>query len=89
MGRLREEFDAAGKAAEFEYLKAFLAADRETMSYADIAKNTGMSEGAARVAVHRLRHRFRDIFREEISHTVAGPEEVEGEVRYLLSVLAA
>ena len=46
------------------------------------------SEGAARVAVHRLRRRFREVFREEVAHTVAGAEDVNEELRHLLSALA-
>jgi RNA polymerase sigma factor (sigma-70 family) len=88
MTRLRDEFASAGKAAEFDRLKSCLTADRGEISYAEIAATLGIGEGAARVAVHRLRKRFREVFREEISHTVSQPEEIEEEVRYLMSVLA-
>jgi RNA polymerase sigma factor (sigma-70 family) len=88
MTRLREEFVVAGKAEEFKRLKACLTADRGDISYAEIAAALGQSEGTVRVAVHRLRKRFREIFREEIAHTVSGPEEIEEEVRYLMGVLA-
>ncbi len=88
MSRLREEFTGAGKASEFERLKVFLTAARGEISYAEIAAALGMSDNAARVAVHRLRRRFRELFREEIAHTVSRPEEIEEEVRYLMSVLA-
>jgi RNA polymerase sigma-70 factor (ECF subfamily) len=46
-----------------------------------------MSEGAARVAAHRLRKRFREVFREESAQTVSGPDEIDAEVRHLLTVL--
>jgi RNA polymerase sigma factor (sigma-70 family) len=88
MMRLREEFGSGGKSEEFDRLKGCLTADRGEISYAEIAKSLDMSEGAARVAVHRMRKRFRDIFREEIANTVSGPEEIEEEVRYLMGVLA-
>jgi DNA-directed RNA polymerase specialized sigma24 family protein len=88
MARLRDEFSAGGKREDFDRLKMCLTADRGEISYAEMAKSLAMTEGAARVAVHRLRKRFRDIFREEIAHTVAGPEEIEDEVRYLMGVLA-
>jgi RNA polymerase sigma-70 factor (ECF subfamily) len=87
MARLREEFLAAGKADEFDAMKVFLTAERGAIAYADIAARLGLTEGAARVAVHRLRRRFRELFREEIAHTVAKPEEIEEEVRHLLAVL--
>jgi RNA polymerase sigma factor (sigma-70 family) len=88
MARLREEFTGAGKAEEFDRLKVCLTAERGEISYAEIAAALAMSESTARVAVHRLRRRFREVFREEIAHTVSGPEEIEEEVRYLMSVLA-
>jgi len=88
MKRLREEFAAAGKVGEFDVLKACLTAERGEICYAEVAAALGMNEGAARVAVHRLRKRFREVFRAEIAHTVSSPEEIEEEVRYLISVLA-
>ena len=88
MNRLREEFDQANKAAEFERLKVFLTADKSAIGYADAARDLRTSEGAARVAVHRLRRRFREVFREEVAHTVAGAEDVNEELRHLLSALA-
>jgi RNA polymerase sigma factor (sigma-70 family) len=88
MKQLREEFAAAGKVGEFDVLKACLTAERGEISYAEVAAALGLSEGAARVTVHRLRKRFREVFRAEIAHTVASPEEIEEEVRYLMSVLA-
>jgi RNA polymerase sigma factor (sigma-70 family) len=88
MTRLRQEFAGSGRAQEFERLKGCLTAERGEISYAEIAAALGMSESTARVAVHRLRKRFRELFREEIAHTVSSPEEIEEEVRYLMSVLA-
>ena len=88
MARLRGEFARAGKAREFGHLKAFLTSDRKEISYAEAAAATGLSEGAARVAVHRLRKRYRELFREEIARTVAEPGEVDDELRHLIAVLA-
>ena len=88
MKRLRGEFAATGRAREFDRLKACLTAERGEISYAEIAGALGLSEGTARVAVHRLRKRFREVFREEIAHTVSSAEEIEEEVRYLMGVLA-
>lgn len=87
--RLREEFVAAGKATEFDMLKHQLTAPRNAEGgYATVADALGINEGAARVAVHRLRRRFRDMFREEIAHTVAEAGEIDDEVRHLLGVLS-
>jgi len=88
MNRLREEFTAAGKASDFKHLKACLTAERGDISYAEIAAGLGQTEGSVRVMVHRLRKRFREIFREEIAHTVSSAEDIEEEVRYLMGVLA-
>jgi RNA polymerase sigma-70 factor (ECF subfamily) len=88
MNRLREEFGQANKAAEFERLKVFLTAEKSAIAYADVARDLGTSEGAARVAVHRLRRRFRKVFREEVAHTVAASEDVDEELRHLLAALA-
>ena len=88
MTRLREEFASAGKLEDFNRLKACLTAERGEISYTEIAAALGMTDGAARVAVHRLRKRFREVFREEIAHTVSTSEEIEEEVRHLISVLA-
>jgi RNA polymerase sigma factor (sigma-70 family) len=86
--RLRLEFAAAGKPDDFEVLKNCLTAERGTMDYAAIAQRLGLSEGTARVAVHRLRKRFREIYREEISQTLAEGADLEAEVRHLAAALA-
>ncbi|HEY1789700.1 MAG TPA: ECF-type sigma factor [Verrucomicrobiae bacterium] len=88
MARLRLEFERAGKMAEFERLKAFLTADKKEIPYAAAAHELGMEEGALRVSVHRLRKRYRELFREEIAHTLAEGESVEEELKYLMAVLS-
>jgi RNA polymerase sigma factor (sigma-70 family) len=88
MGRLREEFAAASKPGDFEALKNCLLAGRGTIDYAAVAAKLGLNEGAARVAVHRLRKRFREIYREEISRTLADGADVDGELRHLAAALA-
>ncbi len=86
LSRLQAEMTAAGKAALFEAMKGHLTGGGDE-SYAATAARLGMSAGAVKVAVHRLRRRYRDILQEEIAHTVAGPEEVEEEIRYLFTCL--
>jgi RNA polymerase sigma factor (sigma-70 family) len=86
--RLQARYGAAGKADEFEGLKAFLTAERGAIAYDEAAARCGLSEGAARVAVHRLRRAFREVFREEIAHTVDRPEDIDEEVRYLLRLFS-
>ena len=86
--RLRAEFAAAGKPGDFDALKNCLLAERGATDYAAVAKQLGLNEGAARVAVHRLRKRFREIYREEISQTLADGADVEAELRHLATALA-
>jgi RNA polymerase sigma-70 factor (ECF subfamily) len=87
VNRLRAEFTAAGKPADFEALKNCLMADRGAIDYAAVAKQLCGNEGAARVAVHRLRKRFREIYREEISQTLAEGEDLDAELRHLAAAL--
>jgi RNA polymerase sigma-70 factor (ECF subfamily) len=88
MARLRAEFERAGHGDDFERLKRFLTSDKREIPYAEAARELNMGEGALRVAVHRLRKRFRELFREEIAHTVARAEDVEEEFRHLLAALS-
>jgi RNA polymerase sigma factor (sigma-70 family) len=88
VNRLREEFAAANKPADFDALKNCLMAGRGTIDYGGVAAKLGLNEGAARVAVHRLRKRFREIYREEISRTLADGTDVGGELRHLAAALA-
>jgi RNA polymerase sigma factor (sigma-70 family) len=88
MARLREDYVTSGREREFEHLKASLTAERGTVAYRDLASALQLSEGAVRVALHRLRKRFREIFREEIAGTVSTRDEVDDEVRYVVTVLS-
>jgi len=86
--RLREEFMALGKESDFEALKNCLMADRGSIDYATVAARLKVNEGAARVSVHRLRKRFREVYREEISQTLADGADLDGELRHLAAALA-
>jgi RNA polymerase sigma-70 factor (ECF subfamily) len=88
INRLRGEFAASGNPEGFEALKSCLMAGRGTVDYAAVARQLGGSEGAARVAAHRLRKRFREIYREEILHTLAEGTDVDAEMRHLAAALA-
>jgi RNA polymerase sigma-70 factor (ECF subfamily) len=89
MKRLKQEFDAQGKPADFEALKGCLLAGRGAIDYALVAKKIGVNEGSARVAVHRMRKRFRQIYREEISQTLADGSDLEAELSHLAAALAS
>ncbi|MBI5383921.1 MAG: sigma-70 family RNA polymerase sigma factor [Verrucomicrobia bacterium] len=88
LDRLREDCASTGKAALFDALKPTLTGERSGLAYAEVGARLGLSEGAVKVAVHRLRHRYGQLLREEIAHTVASPAEVDEELRYLLAVLS-
>jgi RNA polymerase sigma factor (sigma-70 family) len=86
---LREEYTSQGKTALFEALKATLTGERSSLPYSELGSKLGMSEGAVKVAVHRLRQRYREILREEIAHTVASPPEIDEEIRALFAALGS
>ena len=86
LAALRQEFNAADKARLFEELSGFIWGDKSTASYAEIAEQLNLTEGTVKVAVHRLRQRFRELLRAEVAHTVARPEDIDGELRHLISV---
>ena len=86
MGKLRDEFVHHGRPEHFERLKVFLLGQSDA-PYAALAREMNTSEGALKVAIHRLRKRYRELFRQEIADTVAEPAEVESELRYLAAVL--
>lgn len=86
--RLREEYDQAGKADLFDYLKDFQPWEPGAPSYAQIGKLFGMSEAAVKSAVQRMRRRHREILREEVARTLMRPDEIEEELRYLRIVLS-
>ena len=83
--RLRAECQAAGKEGLFEHLRPYLSSSAEAPRHADTAAATGMTEGAVKVAVHRLRRRCGDLLREEIAGTVSSREELQEEVDYLIA----
>lgn len=87
--RLREEMQASNSLARFTKLEPFLVGQSKQGGYRVVAAELGMSESAVRVALHRMRRRFGALVRAEVAHTVDGPDQVDEEVRYLFSVLAA
>ena len=87
LGKLRAEFVSAGKEAIFDRLKVFLGGGSPDESYASVGRALDMSDGAVKVAVHRLRRRYRDLLRQEIAQTVTSPEETEAEIRHLWSAV--
>jgi DNA-directed RNA polymerase specialized sigma24 family protein len=85
--RLGERYAEQGKRELFESLKVFLTAPETAGMHAEQAARLGMTEGALKVAVHRLRRRYRDLLKEEIAETVAHPDEMAAELDYLMAAL--
>lgn len=86
--RLEEEFRRAGKERQFAVLRVALTGERSAVPYAELGRQLAMTEAAIKMAVVRLRQRYRASLRESIADTVSGPDEVENELRHLLQVLA-
>jgi len=85
--RLREEFDLSGRALLFETLKEFLTGDK-ALTYAEAASRLRTTEGAAKMAVSRMRNRLRGIVRQEIADTVADSDQFESELQSFFRALA-
>ena len=86
--RLRDEFTEKGKQSFFDECRSFLTGGLGDSVYADVARRLQMSEGALRVAVHRLRERFRDLLRQEVAGTVASEQDVDDELIALRKAIA-
>jgi RNA polymerase sigma-70 factor (ECF subfamily) len=84
---LRKEHEDAGKLPLFAALKVFLTGEAGAPPLRHIAVQLGMTEGAIKVAIHRLRQRYRDALRAEIAQTVTAQEDVDDELRLLLAAL--
>jgi RNA polymerase sigma-70 factor (ECF subfamily) len=88
LNQVEAEYRVAGKATLFEGLKAALTGTRESQPYAVLARDLGMAETAVKVAVHRLRKRYRELLRLELTNTLADPTHADEELRHLLAALA-
>ena len=86
--RLRADYAQDGKGQLFAALEPCLIGSRETQPYATLAAELGMTEGAVRMAVKRLRDRYRQCLKDEIAKTVAAPADVDEELRHLFRALA-
>jgi RNA polymerase sigma factor (sigma-70 family) len=88
MGRLQAEAAAAQKRKLFGALRVYLTADKGSVPYRRMAAELDMSEGAVRVAAHRLRRRYRELLRDEIAQTVTTEDQIDQEIRDLFAALA-
>lgn len=87
--QLAAEQEAAGKSAHYTVLKPWLVGETAALPQSVAARALGLSEGAIKVSIHRLRKRFRGLVRAEVIHTVPDPTEADAELSYLVEVLAA
>lgn len=88
LGKLQAEFVRGGKGAQFDKLKILLWGDNRERRYAQLALELGLSEGALKVAVHRLKQRYRELLRAEVARTVVAPSTVDEELRHLIAVIS-
>lgn len=86
--RLQREYLADDKAALFNALQPLLSGDKGVVSYADVARQLNMTEGAVKMAVLRSRRRFGELLRAEIANTVTRPEEINEEIRTLFAAVS-
>jgi RNA polymerase sigma-70 factor (ECF subfamily) len=89
MGKLEAEYGQARRVALFETIRTHLSGDAGRTGYAQLGEKLGMSTSAVTVAVHRMRRRYGVLLREEVASTVATPEAVEEELRYLIQVVSS
>ncbi len=89
LAHLRQEWEAESRAAEFDELKACLLGQAPPGGYAAIAGRLGTTEGAVKVAVHRLRRKFQAQLRQDIAETVSDAADIDDEIRYLVRALDA
>ncbi len=87
--KLRAEFEKAGKTELFECLKMFLGGEKSAVPYRELGDQLKLSEGAIKVAIHRMRRRYRALLRDEIQQTVVASEDVDEELRQLFKTLAS
>ncbi len=87
LATVESSFQASGKTEQFEVLKPWLMGDADGLSQQEAAAELGMSAGATKVAIHRLRQKFGEAIRSEITETVDTEEEVQEELRYLIEAL--
>ena len=88
LATLAQEHLASGDAAKFDALKPWLTGDTDNLSQADVARGLAMNEGAVKVAIHRLRRRFREAIKTEIARTVSDRGRVDEELRHLLEAMS-
>jgi len=88
MARLEREFADVGKQSRFRQLKPYIIGQHEGATYADAGEVLGTTEAAAKMAIHRMRRRYRRLLREEVAQTVADPSDIDDEIRDLFAAFS-
>lgn len=88
LARLRADYASSDRAALFDLLKDYVWGEKNALTLAEIATRLDLTEEAVRKSVQRLRHRFRDCLRVEVAQTVATPDQIDDELRYLRAVMS-
>ena len=88
LAAIQQEAQTSGKTAQFEALKPWLIGETENLSQESAAIELGMTTGAVKVAIHRLRRGFREAVKAEISQTIDDPDDLDEELQYLISALS-
>ena len=87
--RLQEECESRGRRRVFDVLSPALTADRDDVSYEKLARELGLGAAEIKRLLHQLRRRYRQLLRAEVAETVANPKDIDAELRYLVTALAA
>ena len=87
MDRLQAKASSKNKQKLFEHLKEYLTSDKSSVPYSELADKLNTTEGAVKVAAHRLRKRYRELLRDEIAQTVAAEDQIDQEIRDLFTAL--
>jgi RNA polymerase sigma-70 factor (ECF subfamily) len=85
---LQQEYADAGKSPLYDQIRIFDSGEVEVPTYAEVAARLGLAEGSIKSAVSRMRSRYRELVREAVAETVASPEEIDDEIRHLISVIS-
>ena len=88
LSALERDFAGSDRQAQFDALKPWLVGQVDTLSQKEVAQTLGLSEGAVKVAIHRLRRRFKETIKSEIKATLGSDDTVDEELRYLVDVLS-
>ena len=88
MDRLEAEMAERGKQEQFQHLKVYLTTDKDAIPYEAMTAELGMTVGSVRVAVHRLRGRYRHFLRDEVAQTVSDSDQIDEEIGHLFSALS-